>query len=290
LPEGTLEGAVKITEQGEVISQKFALAPLAGRSLEVLLTGSLLAADSSWREPLSADEGARFRAIMDELATRSLPVFRDLVYGTDALFRFFLEATPVRELSHVHFGSRPAYRESGAGAMAGIRAIPWIFGWTQMRLMTPGWLGVGTALAAVAERPGGLETLREMLARWPFLDDLLANVEMVCAKADLDIAALYARELGGDPGLFETLLAEYRLTVDTLLRLRQRDVLLADQPVLRTSIALRNVYVDPLSLLQVALIRRQRRLDDPAEPQRVGIERMIGTVTNGIAQGLRNTG
>src|SRR5439155_981299 len=130
-------------------------------------------------------------------------LYRAVVYGSGDLFKLFLETTPVRELAHVRFGSRPAYRGPGEQTIAEIRAIPWVFGWTQTRLMLPGWLGVGTALEAVAAEPGGLGVLRRMATAWPFFDDLLGKLEMVCAKADMAIARMYVRELGGDLALFD---------------------------------------------------------------------------------------
>ncbi|HVS15883.1 MAG TPA: phosphoenolpyruvate carboxylase [Thermoanaerobaculia bacterium] len=289
LPPDTVDARIKITEQGEVISQKFGLEPLAVRSLEVTLTGTLLTSITDWREHLEAGTEQRFREVMDELAGLALPVYRDLVYGDPALYSFFLAATPVRELAHVHFGSRPAYRESGAGTMRGIRAIPWTFGWTQMRLMLSSWLGVGSALEAIAERPAGLATLRKMAAVWPFFDDLLGKIEMVCAKADLEIARLYVEALGGDIALFRRLAEELARTVRALLTIRHTDHLLDDQPVLQASIQLRNTYVDPLSLLQVALLRRKRELDEE-HPDLDRLDAILGTVTNGLAQGMRNTG
>src|SRR5438874_7819474 len=197
LPPGTVHGGIKITEQGEVVSQNFGLPSIAERSLELMLSGVLLHRFEDWRTELEPGEEARFREVMDRLAAEALPPYRALVYGSGDLFTLFLETTPVRELAHVRFGSRPAYRGPGEETMEGIRAIPWVFGWTQTRLMLPGWLGVGPALEAVAGEPGGLAVLRRMAQAWPFFDDLLAKVEMVCAKADLAIARMYVRELGG---------------------------------------------------------------------------------------------
>lgn len=285
LPPGTLEGRIKITEQGEVISQKFGLPEIAERSLEVMLSGSLLAGLSDWRTDLADGEEQAFRETMDRLSATALPLFRRLVHEEDRIFGLFLGSTPVRELAAVHFGSRPAYRERGAGTMKGIRAIPWVFGWTQIRLMLPGWLGVGTAMADEIAREGGLARLQRMQEVWPFFSDLLGKVEMVCSKADLEIARLYVTALGGDGALLDDLEAEFGRTVDAVRAIRGRDHLLADQPVLQTSIGLRNPYVDPLSLLQVSLLKRKRSgTEDPA------IAEAIGTTLNGVAQGLRNTG
>jgi phosphoenolpyruvate carboxylase len=286
LPEGTLRGAIKVTEQGEVISQKFSLREIAERSAEVLATGTLIAG-GPWRPRLDPDDVAPFHEAIDALAEAALPVFRDLVHGSNRIFEFFLRCTPVRQLAHVHFGSRPAYRDRGSGTMAGIRAIPWVFGWTQIRLMVPGFLGVGSALEAVGGRPGGLDTLRRMNETWPFFKDLLDKVALACAKSDPVIAALYVARLGTDADreLLAELVAELERTEDWLARVRGHD-LLADQVVLARAISLRNPYVDPLSLLQVAMLERAAgggELND-------GYREALGTSLNGVAQGLRNTG
>ena len=290
LPPGTVHGEIKITEQGEIVSQNFGLMSVAERSLELMLSGVLLHRFEDWRSGLGPGEEARFREVMDRLAAEALPRYRTLVYGSPDLFKLFLETTPVRELADVRFGSRPAYRGPGQETMEGIRAIPWVFGWTQTRLMLPGWLGVGTALEAVGGEPGGLEVLRRMAHAWPFFDDLLAKVEMVCAKADLAIARMYVRELGGggDLALFDHLEDEFRRTIGALLRIRESDYLMRDNPMLQTAIGLRNPYVDPLSLLQVTLLQRKRETagDVTTEPVSAGLASTI----NGIAQGLRNTG
>lgn len=294
LPPHTARGRVKITEQGEIISQQFGLAPVAERSLEVTLAGTLLHEFTDWRDGVPPDEVAQFRTTMEELAARSLDVYRDVVHSAeqgDALFALFLRATPVAALAAARFGSRPAYRPGATAGVEGIRAIPWQFGWTQTRLLLPGWLGVGTALAAVGATVDGLATLRAMARLWPFFDDLLAKVEMVCAKADLEVARLYVEQLGqaDDVALFDTLTAEFTRTVEWLLRIREADTLLGDAPVLRSAIALRNPYVDPLSLLQVALMRRQRALPDGSEA-RAPVDEALAVTLSGVAQGLRNTG
>ena len=294
LPPRTAEGRVKITEQGEIISQQFGLAPVAERTLEVTLAGTLLHEFSDWRDGVDAAEVERFRATMDALAARSLGVYREMVHAPerrDALFGLFLRATPVASLAAARFGSRPAYRPGATATVEGIRAIPWQFGWTQTRLMLPGWLGVGTALAAVGEQEDGLATLRSMARAWPFFDDLLAKVEMVCAKADLEVARLYVDQLGepADADLFAALEAEFARTVGWVLRVRDADALLEDAPVLRSAIALRNPYVDPLSLLQVALLGRQRGLAE-GSPERAPVDEALAVTLSGVAQGLRNTG
>jgi len=290
LPPGTVQGRIKITEQGEVISQKFGLPSIAARTLEVLVSGTLMASFTDWRAGLEEGEETRFRELMDRLSALALPAFRGRVHEDPALFGLFVGSTPVRELAHVHFGSRPAYRERGSGTMKGIRAIPWVFGWTQIRLMLPGWLGVGTALSTVIAAPGGLAQLQRMAEAWPFFDDLLGKVEMVCAKAYVAIARTYVHALGGDEALAEELIAELERTVAAVLAIRGREMLLADSPVLQASIALRNPYVDPLSLLQVHLLKRKRALVAVGKEVPAELDEAIGTTLNGVAQGLRNTG
>ena len=293
LPPGTVQGGIKITEQGEIVSQNFGLPSIAERSLELMLSGVLLHRFEDWRSELEPGEEARFREVMDRLAAKALPPYRALVYGSGDLFKLFLETTPVRELAHVRFGSRPAYRGPGEQTIEEIRAIPWVFGWTQTRLMLPGWLGVGTALEAVAAEPGGLGVLRRMATAWPFFDDLLGKLEMVCAKADMAIARMYVRELGGDLALFDRLDDEFRRTVAALLRIRESEYLMRDNPMLQTAIGLRNPYVDPLSLLQVTLLQRSHAAAPEAsggDPAMTALSAGLASTLNGIAQGLRNTG
>lgn len=174
--------------------------------------------------------------------------------------------------------------------METLRAIPWVFGWTQIRLNLPAWLGVGTALFTVAEEPGGLETLQKMADSWCFFDDLLAKIEMICAKTDMEIAKTYIDQLGGDSGeLWEMFESEFSRTVNTLLSIRQSTYLLDDQPDLQTALVHRDRYIDPLSLLQVRLLRRKQSLGKE-DPELEKINRVLGVTLNGIAQGLRNTG
>ena len=289
LPPGTVRGRIKITEQGEIISQQFGLLPIAERSLEVTVAGTLMHTFSDWRTELAAGEELRFREVMDGLSAHALPVYRALVHEDPAVFEMLLQTTPVKELAHVQFGSRPVYREGTAQSMESIRAIPWMFGWTQIRLMLPAWLGVGTALDRAIADPSTLDVLRRMAKAWPFFDDFLGKVEMVCAKTDLEIARAYVTHLDGDVRLVDRLTEEFRRTVRAVLAIRDAPDLIMDNEVLRTSIALRNPYVDPLSLLQISLLRRKRGMPE-GDPQAKPIDDAIGTTLNGVAQGLRNTG
>ncbi|MEZ4231816.1 MAG: phosphoenolpyruvate carboxylase [Polyangiaceae bacterium] len=289
LPPGTVGPRIKVTEQGEIISQKFAIRSIAERSLEVLFSGTLMAMQTDWRDGIGDERVQLFRAIMDRLSETALPIYRRLVHEERRVFDMFLDATPVAELAHVHFGSRPVYRQRGAGSMQGIRAIPWTFGWTQNRMMLPVWLGVGSALQRCLAERGGIELLQEMAQRWPLFDDLLSKIEMVCAKADLEVARAYVDHLDADRELFDELEQEYEATVRAVLAIRRQEQLLERAPVLRAAIQLRNPYVDPLSLIQIALLRRQRR-ETPGDDERALIEAALGITVNGIAQGMRNTG
>lgn len=289
LPPDTVNGRIKITEQGEIISQQFGLLPVAERTLEVTVSGVLLHGFTDWRRDHDAAEVARFRVIVEGLASRSHGFYRALVHDSPELFTLFRTATPIAELADARFGSRPAYRPGANAGIDGIRAIPWAFGWTQIRLMLTGWLGVGTALAEACASESGLAELRHMARTWPFFDDFLAKVEMVCAKTDLEIARAYVERLGGDTALLSRLEEEFGRTVDSVLRIREATQLIADVPVLQSAIALRNPYVDPLSLIQVSLLRRKRALPE-ASDERALVDDILATTLSGIAQGLRNTG
>jgi phosphoenolpyruvate carboxylase len=289
LPPGTVNGRIKITEQGEIISQQFGLLPIAERTFEVTMAGAIAQTLGAARSDPSSRDMDSFRTMMDDLARRGLDVYRSLVHEREELFQLFLTATPVEELAGARFGSRPSYRPGARPGIEGIRAIPWSFGWTQIRLMINGWLGVGTALSHHASTPEGLATLRDMAARWPFFDDLLSKMEMVCAKTDLDIARAYVEALGGDTNLLARLEREFRDTVDALLRIRNTEMLLSDSAVLRSAIGLRNPYVDPLSMIQIAMLRRKRQAH-LSERDGEAVDAVLATTLSGIAQGLRNTG
>ena len=290
LPPGTTHGRIKITEQGEIVSQQFGLLPVAERTLEVTAAGVLLQEFSDWRKRAGVKEVEDFREVMDRMSARSRDVYHSLVYDGDALFQLFRMATPIDELANARFGSRPAYRPGAKAGIEGIRAIPWGFGWTQIRLMLTGWLGVGTALGQEVSTRAGLRRLQRMAETWPFVDDMLGKVEMVCAKTDVDIARAYVRHLGGDLRLLESLVDEYHRAVEALMLIRGHRHLLDDTPVLQSAIALRNPYVDPLSLLQISLLRRKRTGAARNKRESEAISDALATTLSGIAQGLRNTG
>jgi phosphoenolpyruvate carboxylase len=290
LPPGTTNGRIKITEQGEIISQQFGLLPVAERTLEVTAAGVLLHEFSDWRRKVSAKEVVDFTDVMDGLSARSRGVYDKLVHESDALFELFRVATPIDELANARFGSRPAYRPGAKAGIEGIRAIPWGFGWTQIRLMLTGWLGIGTALGEAVSTRDGLRRLQRMAACWPFFEDLLGKAEMVCAKTDVEIARTYVKNLGGDMKLLDELVREYERAVEALLLIRGHRRLLDDSPVLQSAIDLRNPYVDPLSLLQVSLLRRKRLLPTAIKHADEAVDDALATTLSGIAQALRNTG
>jgi len=290
LPPDTTRGRIKITEQGEIVSQQFGLIPVAERTLEVTAAGVLLQEFSDWRKRVGVKEVEDFRDVMDRMSTRSRDVYHKLVYEDDALFQLFRMATPIDELANARFGSRPAYRPGAKAGIEGIRAIPWGFGWTQIRLMLTGWLGVGTALGEEVSTRTGLRRVQRMAETWPFVDDMLAKAEMVCAKTDVEIAREYVRHLGGDIKLLDGLVGEYQRAVEALLLIRGHRHLVDDTPVLQSAIALRNPYVDPLSLLQISLLRRKHVGAAKTDREKEAIDDALATTLSGIAQGLRNTG
>jgi phosphoenolpyruvate carboxylase len=289
LPPGTTNRRIKITEQGEIISQQFGLLPVAERTLEVTAAGVLLHEFSDWRRKVSSKEVVDFTDVMDKLSGRSREVYDKLVHEGDALFQLFRVATPIDELANARFGSRPAYRPGAKAGIEGIRAIPWGFGWTQIRLMLTGWLGIGTALGEAVATRDGLRRLQRMASSWPFFEDLLGKAEMVCGKTDVEIARAYVKHLGGDMQLLEQLVSEYERAVEALLLIRGHRRLLDDTPVLQSAIELRNPYVDPLSLLQISLLRRKRQQPKSAKPGEA-IDDALATTLSGVAQALRNTG
>jgi len=285
-PPGTVAGRLKVTEQGEVLSAKFAVTEIAHRELE-LTTSAALVSTLDGSGAVAPDRLDRFETVLEDMAESSTRVYRELVYGDPDFSDFFHAATPVQEISRLQLGSRPARRRPSR-AIEDLRAIPWVFAWTQARIVLPAWYGFGTALEAAREAHGEA-ILREMNAEWPFFAALVSNSEMACAKADLEIARRYA-ELYGDVAarerIWSAITREFALTRDELERVRGEERLLDREPVLQKSIDRRNPFVDPLSFVQLELLRRLRsgEGDDPA------LLRASLLAVNGIAGGLRNTG
>lgn len=291
-PPGSVDGRIKITEQGEIIQFKYGFPDIARRSLELGLSAVLQHGFQDWRSEVSEADQERFAAVMDELAHTAWRTFRSTVYEDDHLFSYFAAVSPLEELAVLPIGSRPAYRSGSAKSIGSLRAIPWVFGWTQSRHALPGWLGVGAALNAYIEaHEDGLVTLQDMVKRWPFFATLLENVEMVCAKADLEIASHYVQTLGKGPQIERiraSLRAEFEGTVQVLQQIQGFGRLLERSPVLRRSIDLRNPYVDALSFLQVELLRRRRAGVVPEEDDAI-LNAILRSI-NGVAAGMRNTG
>ncbi len=281
-PPGALGGHVRATEQGEIIGSKFGLRGIAARTLEVTL-GALLERTAGGDPARAATEEER--AIASTLSAASRVRYRALVHDEADFPALFQGMTPIDVIERLDIGSRPARRREMRG-IADLRAIPWVFAWTQCRTVLPGWFGVGTGLAAAIEAHG-LGPVRRAVREWAFLDTFLADVEMVLAKSDLDIAARYA-QLAGDVGarLFPAIREEHARTVDALLELREANTLLERDPTLQRSIRLRNPYVDPMSFVQVDFLRRCREVGREDRE----LERVLVQTVRGIARGLRNTG
>ncbi|HET9065522.1 MAG TPA: phosphoenolpyruvate carboxylase [Gemmatimonadales bacterium] len=281
-PRGTVGGRLRLTEQGEVIDAKYGLRGIAFRTLERSTAATLLATGAP--TPIDAREPA-WEAMFAELADASRRAYRALVWEDPRFTEYFRHATPIDVIEQMTIGSRPASRRSGAG-VENLRAIPWVFAWTQCRAMLPGWYGVGTGLQAIVERHG-LEAVLAMAREWPVIATMMEDLHMVLAKSDLEIASRYATLAPAScAGVFDDIAAEFRLTVEMVLRLTGCSELLEHDPILARAIRLRNPYVDPMSFLQVGLLERWRAGD---RTDTALLDALLETV-NGIAQGLQNTG
>ncbi len=295
-PPDTVVGRIKITEQGEVISSKYSLAEIAQRSLE--LTTSAVIAASLPQPAQDTDKLSRWKDVMEDISAQAFAAYRRFVRETPGFYDYFIQATPVEELQYLRIGSRPAKRKSGSKSLDDLRAIPWVFGWTQSRHLLPGWLAVGTALEDfIKARPRqNLRLLREMYREWTFFHSTISNIEMTLAKADFQIARQYAsRTLDRGLGrrIFRMLEEEHERACRVTLQITGERRLLDQSPVLQRSIAVRNPYVDPLSFLQVELLARRRQRDGKAEPGDGDREKLLYATLltiNGIAAGMRNTG
>lgn len=286
-PAGDFSGQIRITEQGEVLNWKYSDPVLAEWNLEIIIAASLEALTRTQREP-TADGDAPWVEIMEQMSGEAYRFYRSRVAENAEVLEYFEQATPVNELEHARIGSRPT-RRSNTRRLEDLRAIPWVFGWMQSRHALPAWFGVGYALERFAAqgRDAQLE-LRHMMARFPLFSDLIRNVELAMAKADLAIAQLYA-SLVRDQALRERVWGlvaeEFERTRRVLLEVKQQDRLLEKNAVLSRSIRLRNPYVDAMSLIQVELLRRKQLGDNSEE-----LNYALGATINGIASGLHNTG
>jgi phosphoenolpyruvate carboxylase len=286
LPTGTVDGRLKMTEQGEVLTAKYTVGEIAHRELELTTSATLLA---TARGLLSEGDRhvAAYEEVLEQMTATAEALYTRVVHEDPDFVEFFLHATPVDEVSRLRLGSRPARRQASEG-IDDLRAIPWVFSWTQSRIVLPAWLGLGTALREARERHG-LETLREMTETWPFFQTLIANAEMGCGKADLGIAHRYVQLWDNEPArerIWGLLRAEFELTCAELVAIGGGSRVLDSQPMLQASIDRRNPYVDPLSFVQIELLKRRRRdADADGESARLSL-----LAINGIASGLRNTG
>jgi phosphoenolpyruvate carboxylase len=282
-PPGTVNGRLRVTEQGEIINEKYGLRGIALRTLEQI-TGSVALATAMPRH--RGNDMPEWHEIMDVIANESREKYRKLVYKTPGFYEYFRKATPIDVIERMRIGSRPSARRSQSG-IGDLRAIPWVFAWTQSRFTLPGWYGLGTGLATAIDQFGE-EAFSNMFSEWFFLRSLIADAEMVIAKSDLGIAELYSQLAGAElhHKFFRDIRAEFDLTRDLILEHSDHESILEGDITLQRAIMLRNPYVDPISLMQVDLLSRWRA--SGLEDKQV-FDALLATV-NGIAHGLQNTG
>ena len=290
-PPGTVQGRIKFTEQGEMVSYKSSNKETAIYELGVGITGLLKASKSLVRPVKKVNR--RHSEIMEQLARLGEAAYRRLVDETPGLLDYFYEATPVNEIGLLNIGSRPSHRRKTDRTKSSIRAIPWVFGWAQSRHTIPAWYGIGSALQQWCEDdPKRLEELRAMYRQWPFFRSLLSNTQMSLFKADMKIAGEYA-ELCGDRRLaalvYGMISEEYRRTVEHTLAVAKAKQLIEENPVLALSLSRRNPYLDPLSHIQITLLKRSRDPDLGVEEQAAWLNPLLRSI-NAIAAGMRNTG
>ncbi|HES9989825.1 TPA: phosphoenolpyruvate carboxylase [Streptococcus pneumoniae] len=284
-PLKSIKDRIRLTEQGEVIGNKYGNKDAAYYNLEMLVSAAINRMITQKKSDTNTPN--RYEAIMDQVVDRSYDIYRDLVFGNEHFYDYFFESSPIKAISSFNIGSRPAARKT-ITEIGGLRAIPWVFSWSQSRVMFPGWYGVGSSFKEfINKNPENIAILRDMYQNWPFFQSLLSNVDMVLSKSNMNIAFEYAKLCEDEQvkAIYETILNEWQVTKNVILAIEGHDELLADNPYLKASLDYRMPYFNILNYIQLELIKRQRRGELSSDQ-----ERLIYITINGIATGLRNSG
>lgn len=284
-PLKSIKDRIRLTEQGEVIGNKYGNKDAAYYNLEMLVSATINRMITQKKSDTNTPN--RYEAIMDQVVDCSYDIYRDLVFGNEHFYDYFFESSPIKAISSFNIGSRPAARKT-ITEIGGLRAIPWVFSWSQSRVMFPGWYGVGSSFKEfINKNPENIAILRDMYQNWPFFQSLLSNVDMVLSKSNMNIAFEYAKLCEDEQvkAIYETILNEWQVTKNVILAIEGHDELLADNPYLKASLDYRMPYFNILNYIQLELIKRQRRGELSSDQ-----ERLIHITINGIATGLRNSG
>lgn len=284
-PLKSIKDRIRLTEQGEVIGNKYGNKDAAYYNLEMLVSAAINRMITQKKSDTNTPN--RYEAIMDQVVDRSYDIYRDLVFGNEHFYDYFFESSPIKAISSFNIGSRPAARKT-ITEIGGLRAIPWVFSWSQSRVMFPGWYGVGSSFKKfINKNPENIAILRDMYQNWPFFQSLLSNVDMVLSKSNMNIAFEYAKLCEDEQvkAIYEIILNEWQVTKNVILAIEGHDELLADNPYLKASLDYRMPYFNILNYIQLELIKRQRRGELSSDQ-----ERLIHITINGIATGLRNSG